>query len=101
MTNVEKVIKNLNTIVACCKLFTNKKTCSGIDEEMYADWANDIGEAVFLLKEQEPVPPKKQNWYQAEWPSFESWWYVCGACGGKIDYHDRFCRLCGRSVKWE
>ena len=52
MTNVENVIKNLNTIAACCKLFTNIKTCSGIDEEMYADWANTIDEAVLLLKEQ-------------------------------------------------
>ena len=93
MTNVEKVIKNLNTIVACCKLFTNKKTCSGIDEEMYADWANDIGEAVFLLKEQEP---KKVMWRVGR--------ANCPSCGElfpkqKENQYIRFCNYCGQVVK--
>lgn len=30
-----------------------------------------------------------------------SWWYVCGACGEAIDFHDPFCRHCGVPVDWE
>ena len=52
-----------------------------------------------LLKEQEPVPPEKQS--DGNPGAWESWWYVCGACGREIDYHDKFCRSCGRAVKWE
>lgn len=27
-------------------------------------------------------------------------WYVCPACKISIDYLDRFCRHCGRALKW-
>ena len=52
-----------------------------------------------LLKEQEAVEPRKQS-DLVPFP-WTSWWYVCGECGKEIDYHDGFCRHCGRQVKWE
>jgi rubrerythrin len=51
------------------------------------------------LKEHEPMTPKKEN--DGKPGKWATWWYVCGNCGGTIDYHDRFCRFCGRRVKWE
>lgn len=30
-----------------------------------------------------------------------SCWYQCGACKFPIDKGDRFCRWCGRAVKWD
>lgn len=51
-----------------------------------------------LLKEQEAVEPKQQSdGTQFPWTT---WWYVCGVCGREIDRHDRFCRHCGREMKW-
>lgn len=29
-----------------------------------------------------------------------TWWYACGECHTAIDTADRFCRQCGRPVKW-
>jgi hypothetical protein len=93
MIDREKVIKGLER----CKLY-NKVNCDKCPydyngrgdgkSECTAELASD---ALAMLKEQEPVAPEK----------FASWWYVCGACGRKIDYHDRFCRWCGRYIKWE
>lgn len=38
-------------------------------------------------------------------PEFEgggsSWWWVCGECRTMIDERDRFCRECGRRLKWD
>lgn len=30
-----------------------------------------------------------------------SWFYVCGECHGHIDQKDKYCRHCGRPIKWE
>lgn len=51
-----------------------------------------------MLKEQEAVEARKKN--DGIPQPWTSWWYVCGDCGQEIEYHDRFCRWCGRSVKW-
>lgn len=38
-------------------------------------------------------------------PEFEggghSWWWVCGECRTMIDERDKFCRECGRRLKWD
>ena len=47
-----------------------------------------------LLKEQEPVPP-----IQREVMHILVW--CCGSCGVGITHGDKFCRMCGREVKWE
>ena len=54
--------------------------------------------AIYLLKKQEAIEPKKENDGNPELCT--SWWYVCGDCGRYIDPHDRFCRHCGREVDW-
>ena len=63
---------------------------------MTVDEAEDI---VALLKEQEAVEARKKN--DGKPQPWTSWWYVCGECGGEIDYRDRFCRYCGKAVKWD
>lgn len=52
-----------------------------------------------LLKEQKAVEARKKN--DGKPQPWTCWWYVCGDCGQEIEYHDRFCRWCGKSVKWE
>lgn len=29
------------------------------------------------------------------------WFYVCGECHRQVDQFDKFCRQCGRPLKWE
>ena len=57
---------------------------------------NNVTRAIAFLKEQEAVEPKKES---DDYPG--SWWYVCGNCGGVIDWHDMYCRHCGQAVKWK
>ena len=52
-----------------------------------------------LLKEQEAVEPKKENDGNPE--PWTAWWYVCRNCGQPIDRMDRYCRECGKQVKWD
>lgn len=49
--------------------------------------------AIFLLKEQEAVPA-----IQREIMNMPVW--CCGSCGVAITDGDKFCRMCGRAVKW-
>lgn len=51
---------------------------------------------ISLLKEQEPVEPHVEHDSEDD-----SWYYGCGACHEAIDYKDKFCRHCGREVKWD
>lgn len=57
-----------------------------------------IQAGINALKAQEPVEPKKlmeksKNGYR--------WRFYCGKCGDEIDRLDKYCRHCGRPVKWE
>ena len=55
-------------------------------------------EALSLLREHEAVEARKKS--DGKPQPWTSWWYVCGDCGQEIEYHDRFCRWCGRAVMW-
>lgn len=30
----------------------------------------------------------------------ETWWYACGNCDEALDPNDKYCRHCGRRLKW-
>ncbi len=49
-------------------------------------------DAIALLKEQEPVKPDYNPYYQE--------WY-CGNCGKMIPKAYNYCNYCGKAVKWE
>ena len=51
-------------------------------------------DAIVLLKEQEAVPV-----VQREVMNMLFW--CCGSCGVAITEGDKFCRMCGKAVKWE
>lgn len=66
---------------------------SGIEAEK--GWNERVKDDV----EQEAIPPVRES--DSVPGELASWWYVCGACGRGVDYHDRFCRHCGKGLKWE
>lgn len=53
-----------------------------------------------MIKEQEAVKPYVTGRGES-FESAETWWYECGNCNKPIDPNDKYCRHCGRSVKWE
>lgn len=57
-----------------------------------------LDDALELLKAQEPVKPTVR--YMEEYDGHGSDWYVCGACEMPIFPADKYCRHCGRAVKW-
>ena len=68
---------------------------TGLDMAGYYVDAQCVREALAMLREQEPVEP------HAERDCDDGvWYYGCGVCHGAIDHKDKFCRHCGREVKW-
>ena len=66
-----------------------KDDCKGVSNGAMAAAAR-------LLKEQEPVEPIRQ------WDDDETtWWYSCGSCVQAVDYKDKYCRHCGKGLKWD
>jgi hypothetical protein len=98
MPDREKVIDGLE---CCAKVGKDLPDC---DKCPYTGlpgtecYSNMFFDALELLKEQEPVEAGTDC---EDAGDFSSWWYVCGNCGGTIDYHDDYCRHCGRKVKWD
>lgn len=113
MIDREKVIKALecrkNADKRCGNPCEDTGMChyatavQSLDGEIYRPFICDreriCADAIALLKEQEAVKPGKDNDGTPE--PYIAWWYVCGNCSWPIDMTDRYCRRCGRSVKWD
>ena len=88
MPDREKVIKGLEQFKADFKPFCGNGS----------DWAR-VDAALSLLREQEPVEPKRVLGVLPDW-------YHCGACGMDMldtgdGYRPKYCPNCGRAVKWD
>ena len=98
MTDREKVIKGLE----CCGATMNCNECP-YDSEMGGCFRNLKADALKLLKEQEPVPPRKAKRYieysdtAVTFPDT----YDCGKCGEELPNNAKYCPGCGRTVKWD
>ena len=95
MTDREKVIKGLECAIGIRGVkdcdncpYDYDFNCLGCDIVMW--------DALALLREQEPVEPHVEHDSDDD-----CWYYGCGACHEAIDYKDKFCRHCGRKVKWD
>lgn len=95
----EKVIYDIERCI--CHVPDACRDCShyghgeviGCMEELLTD-------ALALLKEQEAVEPYITGRGET-FETAETWWYACGNCHEALDVNDKYCRHCGRSVKWE
>ena len=105
MADMEKVIRGLK----CITLSDQNGTCDGcayfrpFTDDPGCGWCDSkliMRDALALLKEQEPVEPERMR-DCTTFLDYTAWNYVCGVCHGEIDYRDKFCRHCGRAVKWE
>ena len=85
----EKVIEHLDWAINEPDVFDALYT---YDLEGVIDTMRD---ALELLQAQEPVEAKIGG------SADNCWWYTCGGCGEAIDHNDRYCRHCGRAVKWD
>ena len=99
MDKYKKVIKGLECCgakplpkcEACPYAYAEEGTCFTMDK-MH-------GEALALLKAQEPVKPEIGG--NTNGTIGTTWFYICGACNRAIDHSDKFCRHCGREVQWD
>ncbi len=96
MTELEKVIAGLERFIDDFKPF-----CGNRD-----DWQR-VYDALALLKAQVPrvmktaSEPLEPVLYTTEDKTIWSSWYICGACQNPVECWDKFCRNCGRPIKWE
>lgn len=52
-----------------------------------------------LMQLTAPVVPRR--YALPEFDGLPGWRYACGACESPIDLGDRYCRRCGKAVKWD
>ena len=96
----EEVIKGLE----CC-MIPSKDGCDACPYIGKVMCRELLGEDVIaLLKAQEPVEPIIDTYWET--PSvYDNDVKItenrCGACGTEIEKWDKYCRECGRKVKWE
>lgn len=90
MDRLEKVIKGLE---CCIKRNPDDKTRCGECPYESACLNRLKADAIALLKVQEPVEPILRG-------GIGGYWY-CSACNYQISRGDKFCRYCGRAVKWK
>ena len=64
------------------------------DAPNYYDAYKAVDNAISLLKEQEPVEPKRGFVFTRKG------WF-CGSCGYRLNRTCGYCAKCGRSVKWD
>lgn len=57
-------------------------------------WANAVRDAQELLKEQEPAQVIQRE-------AMHMLFWCCGSCGVAITEGDKFCRMCGKAVRWD
>jgi len=94
MTDREKVIKGLEIERECVSRDCDRN-CGKCDLAQDRDWLLSVyDDAIALLKEQEPVPViQREVMHMLVW--------CCGSCGVAITDGDKFCRMCGKAVKWK
>lgn len=89
----------LANIANICIDWDGYRTADGLGGLVNEIWAYARYCADRIAKAQEAVEPDIDG--NVEYDGHGSWWHVCGACRQPIDKGDKFCRWCGRAVKWE
>ena len=90
MTKLEKVIAGLQR--CCVDNCTQGSKCPYYSEKDCVTTL--LHDALELLKEREPAKGEMTIRYGLTF-------WICNACDTIITEHDKFCRACGRAVKWD
>ena len=92
MADMKKVLNGLE----CCADRTDRKCqiCPYDSPDNIYCVSDITRDALELLKEQEPVHAQKREFAHM-------WFWCCGSCGVAITEGDKFCRNCGKAVKWD
>lgn len=89
MADRENVLKGLECLI------TNETPCEGCPYNESGYCVKNIAkDARELLQEQDAVPViQREVMHMLVW--------CCGSCGVAITDGDKFCRMCGKAVKWD
>ena len=98
MTDRKEIIRVLGFIQ---EYFDNHADAQETDirKELFNDWSDTMLEAIALLKAQEPVRPGIGILHNDD--GSKSYFLHCPLDGTTLDDGDKYCRKCGRAVKWE
>ena len=93
MSDKKKVIEGLEWILEDDRFGFGVNWENGKPRDDYEIAGKIITDAIALLKEQEAVPViQREVMHMLVW--------CCGSCGTAITDGDKFCRMCGKPVKW-
>lgn len=118
MADLTKVIKGLE----CCNYPNDHENCPYNGAEHYNTCTHNLlNDAAELLEKQskkiadlkrerkelrmeletlDPVKPLVAGRGES-FETAETWWYECDNCRGALSLDDKYCRKCGRAVKWD
>lgn len=77
-----------------------RAACRDFAEGDTAEVPVTLIERTLALLRQEPVKPEIAGFAGMQSESEMTYFYVCGECGGAIERGDRYCKHCGKKVKW-
>ena len=91
IVHIDKLIRHLKRQIAEAEKVSSDFVYITIRE---AEGCLELAEAEETIMEQaKPVPAEGEG---DRW----TWYYVCGECHTGIDTRDKYCRECGRRIKW-
>jgi len=93
----EKAKRGLKCCIESIETLTCPDGCPYEDacwgEEDAALHLQPMRDALAVMEEQEAVTAEHMD-------TGRTHWYMCGNCHASIDPSDKYCRKCGRAVKW-
>ena len=91
IVHIDKLIRHLKRQIAEAEKVSSAFVYITVRE---AEGCLELAEAEETIMEQaKPVPAEGEG---DRW----TWYYVCGECHTCIDTRDKYCRECGRRIKW-
>lgn len=95
MNDSEQLIENMKTIKGYFLAHAiATRECDPRESFRMFKCSEACGKAAEELERMQPVETEIEG-------GGSTWWYVCGECHTTIDHVDRFCRQCGRPLKWD
>lgn len=93
MTNISEIVNKKNGDYMTDRLIKHAIGCLERAKRQHDLSDGEISMVIDLLKEQEAVEPYVVN------NNYEQHW-KCGYCDSVVGVQDKYCRQCGRPVKW-
>ena len=99
MPDINAVIHNLLDVRETLELYRDAIGAQWIDDAIEILREKMVADSIAALKEQWAIKPAIHIVPMTHNDALH--YYECGACGKPIDARDKYCRECGKRVRWD